>query len=163
MKIISFKNQNVYKKCGLHEDGACIEGPLGNRYTSSISTHNGSCSKIEVKDAQCFSKKPKCKVLEAGTVLYRIYDNQNNKFGQWWMMTLPNNITEWRREYAVLSMWNKDSNIITIRLTKNLYVWYGPASSQRVPYEKCILIGGSDQVFVAKQDVKSLEITSTIK
>lgn len=146
--------------CGMHEDRACVQAQLGDRFITYDDIHHLDWPDLPVKDAVCFKSRPNSITLPEETKLYRILDAENKKYGSWWMISLPKNRREWRLKMAVLTTWNSDDHYVEFVLDNPLNAWQGIAASQKIPETNCILQGGGNQVWVAAKDVICQKIST---
>jgi len=140
--------------CGQHEDNACFIAPMTQRV--DINKHNNPELGNDIGN---FVTLPTKKTVRAGTKLYRVVGPNNLVKGAWWALDLPQNKTQWRSRYAVLSEWNTDNFYVEFELKNDEKLWIGPAASQKVwwkdkngntkyPNTGCILRGGSEQIWI---------------
>lgn len=144
-----------YSVCGKHEDNACVMASLGRRYEGADLIEEG-WPPLPVKEAINFDSVPLAKILQPGVQVFRVIDQTSNKYGCWWMLSLPKNRRQWRQEMAVLTIWNADNYYIQLTLDSPLHIWQGAAASQRIPKTNCILQGGGCQIWVASKDVNNI-------
>ncbi len=158
LQMITPFQAGTYVKCGC-QDGACFEGPLGNRFkpTGDLIVKNWPI--LPAKDAVNFEFHPDIKRLYKGCRLYRVVGANNYDTGCWWILdALPNNRTEWRSDLAVPISWNLNNYYVEFAVYEPLKVWMGIAASTRVPKEKCILKGGGVQVWIDPNDLKNISL-----
>lgn len=166
MQIINKRGQKIPRSqgvCGKHEDRACVIKQLGSRYKGTTDITADTWPTLPLTDAVNFKNNPEHKTLEKGHTIFRIISSDGNCYGNWWMCGMPKNRREWRNSMAVLTMWNSDSYFVELKLSDSLKIWQGKAASQRVPKSNCILNGGGDQIWVAKEDLMRLIINPNIK
>lgn len=93
--------------------------------------------------------------LNPGDKVYRIIDDPAKAGGGYWARELPNNMAEWRSDYAVKPAWNDNGLYAEHTVTDPLNVWEGPASSQGS------LAGGKDQIWMPPGTLSPTDIKPT--
>lgn len=116
--------------CGQHEDGACLIEKMTRR--CRLQSKKGDC-KIPDDDYVNFIMPPKKKIFHKGDKLFRVIGPNNIINGNWWLQScLPQNKTQWRSQYAVLSDWNQDDYYVEYAVNDKIEAWIGYAASQHV-------------------------------
>ncbi len=144
-KILSGRQYAIFKKCGKHEDTAC-------HLTENNDRHNQ-------QHAVNFYPHPIHHTLKPGDKLIRIIGIKNTPYGSYWFLekNLPESKEEWRSLFAVLSNWNDGTHYVILTIEKEIQTWRGTAANQKIPYEKCFLTGGGQQIWIKPNIIKGIK------